>query len=313
MSKPHTKTILLLVGESGSGKSTVAKQYIERHPNFIRLNRDELRIELSTDPMAPKGSNFERFVAKIEKSRATEALKKGLSVLVDNTHLNPNTRAGWEDFARHKAEFKIWRMSTSLEDCIARDNLRTGSNHVGRAVIERQFLMSGRLPIDRNKKIVLVDVDGTVADSSGVRSPYDESKVHLDKPYPVIIKLVQELKKDHYIFMVSGRHSTCGDATIEWLGKQQVPFDHIFMRHSFDNRSDVMVKEDILQELLKIVPIEQISQSLDDRWRVISECWRKYGIRCIPVRGTPHHSLNCKYQNLDHKETCIHCHAIGNF
>jgi len=204
-------------------------------------------------------------------------------------------------------------MTTSFDDCVRNDNIRVGKSHVGRAVISRQFLLSKRLPFDINRPIILVDIDGTVSNSDGIRSPYDELHVGKDKIYPVIVKWVQSLYEDHTIFFVSGRHSTCGDSTINWMNRNNIPFHHIFMRHGWDNRSDFIIKEEILNELLGMVPKDQIKFTIDDRNRVIADCWRKNGLMCIPVRGTPHHSLNCPNVGIDQKKTCEFCGAIGNF
>ncbi len=309
----HTRELVIMVGESGSGKSTIAKKMATERVNYIRLNRDDLRIELATDPKAPKGRNFESFVSKIQMSRAGIALKEDKSVIIDDTNLNPNTRAKWEKFAQHKASFRQYRLMTSLEDCILNDNKRSGKAHVGRAVIERQFLMSGRLPIDLTKKIILCDIDGTVSNSEGLRSPFDESKVINDRVYPVIANWLRNLYNSHNIFLVSGRHSTCGEDTISWFNNNNIPFHYIFMRHGWDNRKDFIVKEEILNELLKIVDKNQIEFCIDDRNQVIQNCWRKNGIKCIPVRGTPDHSLKCPNFGIDQKETCSFCGAIGNF
>jgi len=310
------QTILLLIGESGSGKSTFARQYILDHPDFIRVNRDELRIELAAMPNAPRGRKFEDFVAATERNRSISALKSGKSVLVDNTHLNSNTVNKWQNLSVDGIEFQIQlhRMTTSLEDCIQNDLKRKGTNgYVGRAVVERQFLLSGRLLLDLSKKIVLVDVDGTLANSDGIRGPFEENRVDEDQVYPVIADWVRNLYLDHTVCIVSGRHSTCGPKTVEWLQKNNIPFHHIFMRHGWDSRKDYIVKSEILNELLQLVPKEQIKMVLDDRPQVIQQCWKANGVFCIPVRGVTKHSENCSYYDMHQKYTCPMCGAIGDF
>jgi predicted kinase len=319
----HSRKILLFQGESGSGKSTVAKQFVEDHPNFIRLNRDDLRLELANDPNAPKGGKFERFVALVEKSRADKALKDGFSVVLDNTHLNPNTVDSWRNFARHKAEFDIYRMTTPMEECILRDSKRVGKAHVGMAVIHRQFLMSGRLPIDLSKKIVICDIDGTIMDHRGIRSPFDESKVLLDKPFQKIIDEVNKYHDSgHTVIIISGRHSTCGDDTISSLKNNGVNFDFIFMRHMWSNEHDFIVKQQILDELLNVVPKELIIKILDDRPAVIKQCWLKNNLPIQPVYNgelipidewTTDHSKQCKFVPFPKLGRCPDCGAIEEF
>ena len=319
----HTRKLLLIQGESGSGKSTFAKKYVEDHPTYIRINRDDLRIELADEPNAPKGGKFERFVSLVEKSRVDKALKENKSVILDNTHLNSNTVDGWRNFARHKAEFDIYRMQTPMEECILRDSKRIGKSHVGTAVIHRQFLMSGRLPIDLSKKIVLSDVDGTLMDCHGIRSPYDESKVLLDKPFQNIIN---EVNKYHdagnTVIIVSGRHSTCGDDTITSLTKHGVKFDFIFMRHMWDNNHDYIVKQQILDQLLNVVPKEQIIKIWDDRPQVVKQVWLKNNLPIQPVfknqlipinEWTTVHDKNCKFIATNRFGRCPDCEALEDF
>lgn len=308
----HSRKLMLMIGESGSGKSTWAKQKVaESNGTWIRVNRDDLRIEFP--------DKSEREIEKIEKHRAAEALAQDINVLVDNTHLNPNTVEKWRNFANHKAAFDIYRMTTPLHECRRNDAGRSGKACVGRSVIERQFLSSGRLQTlldakESGKKIVIVDVDGTVADMRGVRGPFEEHRVFEDKQYQVIIDWVNALAEDHIILFVSGRHSTCGPDTCAWLSKHDVLFDHIFMRHSWDDRSDVIVKQEILDAILQYVPKSQIAFVLDDRPKVVS-MWKKNGLTCYPVRGTTHHNPVCPNFTLSGpiKTDCQHCGAIGDF
>ena len=354
----HTRELLLLVGEAGCGKSTIARKLVEEK-GYVRVNRDDLRIELAPlvkdaslrsvfqEEVAIKeagvfiprkfkggvaGRDFEDLVAKVERARAAYALSLDKNVVVDNTHLNPNTVDKWRHFANHKAAFRIYRLDTPMEECIRRDALRTGSAHVGRAVIERQFLVSGRHPVFQRltpeTSVYLYDVDGTVAnhmDAQGnsLRSPYGLN-VEVDTPWMGVIEEIQNLytQPNVLMFAVSGRKSMAGDATWEWLNKYEVPRDGLFMRHSFDNRSDVLVKQDILNELLRWVPLEQIKGVIDDRPRVVNECWRKAGVPVRPVFGgkflTPEefttvHCEGCSYADKEDYRRCPDCHALENF
>lgn len=81
---PTRQEILLLVAPPASGKSTLALSLVQRHPNYVRVNRDEL------------GS------LQACLQLAEEALRGGKSVVVDNTNINNVTRATWVKFV---AEF----------------------------------------------------------------------------------------------------------------------------------------------------------------------------------------------------------------
>lgn len=291
----HTRKLILMVGESGSGKSTAAKELAAK-TGALRISRDDLRLELRPGWTGPtKGRAFEEFVIKTQFARAEEALKNDQDCLIDDTNLNENTRQKWEKFAKHKAEFDIYRILTDHKECIRRDAGRTGAAHVGRSVIDRQFLESGRIFIDPNQPVIIVDVDGTVADHSGIRSPFDESLVHLDKPHlDIIADVNKEYDAGKTILIVSGRHSTCGDATADWLDNQGAKFHHIFMRHAWQNESDVLVKQQILNAIIKIIPKEQIEYVVDDRLRVIRDTWMWNGLTVKMVKNGKY----CKFEDL---------------
>lgn len=355
----HTRELLLMVGESGSGKSTIARRLVVEK-GYVRLNRDDLRIELKscikdaasraklqTEPailaagiFVPKsfkngseGRDFETFVSKVERARAAFALDQDLNVVVDNTHLNQNTVDKWWQFVNHKAKFRIYRMDTPMNECIRRDAGRTGISHVGRAVIERQFLKSGRHPAFNNfnseTKVYLFDIDGTTAtymDENGrsMRSPYSLN-VEVDRPQINVIRELQNLyaQQNVLMFAVSGRKSTCGDATWAWLDRYEVPRDGLFMRHSFDNSSDVMVKREILKEILTNIPKHQIAGVIDDRPRVVRDCWMAEGLPVRPVYDdqfltpeefTTTHVEGCMYADMGYRRCPnLMCRALGDF
>lgn len=319
----HSRKLTIFIGESGSGKTTIAKKMCENNPNLVRLERDELRLELANDPNAPKGGKFERFVSMAQASRADKALSEGKSILISDTNLNPNTVEKWRNFARHKAEFDIYRVMTPMDECILRDSKRTGKAKVGMAVIHRQFLMSGRLPIDKEKKIILCDVDGTLSDHRGIRGPYDENKVLLDKPFQNIIDEVNKYHDSgHTVIIISGRHSTCGDDTVIWLRNNGVKFDFILMRHMWDNQSDFIAKQQILDELLNVVPKENIVKVFDDRPQVLHHTWLKNNLPIQPVWNNQlipieewmtKHSEHCNAKLQKGYGRCPDCGAIEEF
>jgi predicted kinase len=81
------------------------------------------------------------------------------------------------------------------------------------------------------------------------------------------------------ILLVSGRPiDPCGIPTEDWLSAHGIKYDHLFMRQGGDHRSDVIVK----QEILDLLPIDQIDYVLDDRNSVV-EMWRKNGLFCLQV------------------------------
>jgi predicted kinase len=190
---------------------------------------------------------------------------------------------------------------------------------------------------------VLVDVDGTLATFTDLktgkqlRGPFEEHKVDVDHVMEVVAEWVRALYPFYNICIVSGRHDHCGDMTCDWLEMNGIPFDHILMRYSGDNRSDAPVKEEILKELQAVVgadhgaytrweefsesdevpifalPKQGIAFVIDDRPRVV-RMWQSMGIPVFPVRGWVHHTPGCAYENAETGyRTCPDCGALEDF
>lgn len=128
------------------------------------------------------------------------------------------------------------------------------------------------------QNIYLCDIDGTLADHQGIRSPYDESKVHLDKPLPTC-KIINSLIQSNYtIIFFSGRTEVCKDTTIEWLAKHLIlnPTSiNLYMRKNGDNRADDIIKKELYNTY--IVNKYNVLGVFDDRLRVI-RMWESLGL-----------------------------------
>jgi predicted kinase len=334
--------MVVMVGVSGSGKSVLSKAWVnEGRGQVVRVNRDNLRSMLYVD--VPWRNDLEDLVRNIQKDAVEQILRLGKTAIIDDTNCVRRTRQRWEELAKeHRVKFREVVMTTPKDVCIERDSKRQGKECVGAAVIEKQFkdlnqfamkqeikvetfcrpvwdrelLNKGgfvrRLP---NRPFVLCDIDGTLADHTGVRSPFDEKKVLLDKTHPVVIEWLRELYKDYNVIIVSGRHDTCGTDTCDWLDAERAPFDYILMRRGGDNRKDFIIKKEILDEIVAAVGKENIAFVLDDRPQVV-KMWREEGLRVFPVAGTPDHTERCTFLQTSPKKgwrKCPSCWALETF
>ena len=76
--------------------------------------------------------------------------------------------------------------------------------------------------------IFAFDIDNTIC--KGIEKSNDSKACSKAKPIKRIIKIIQDLKtKGHQILIFSHRKSSTKSATIEWLKKNQVPFDQLVL------------------------------------------------------------------------------------
>jgi predicted kinase len=275
---------VILSGLPGSGKTTIAKTL--EGMGYVRINWDDMRERPSQSQKA------ERAMQAKGKEIAFNALKAGVNVVIDNTNLSQSTRQSWIQLIQSAGANAVFRaVNTPVNVCIERD--KTREKRVGRAVIERMALFSNRLRFGLKDNLVLVDMDGTLADCEHRRHHVAGRNKNWmaffkgcseDPPVDFVVRWVREIKRDptYKVLIVSGRPTDIsGIATEEWLARHDVPYDHLLMRNMHDTRADTIVKE----EILNLLPKEQIQFVIDDR-NVVVEMWRKHKLRVIqPAEG----------------------------
>lgn len=307
------KKVLILTGLSGSGKSTFARQFCAESPNWLRVNRDDLRRSLlpvslpeywQTWPDHEK-NRIENLVNELQKTAILDGLARGWHILIDNTNLKLSYL---NDFRKlltghfDEVEIRYVLIDTPVDECIRRDENRTDS--VGKAVIQKQAeqlaIMKKNFKfrtetLKRNPvfqriqdktlpRCVLVDIDGTVA-AMGNRSPFDWHKVGVDTPKWPIINLVKALRASGYaIVFFSGRDSVCRDETTTWLSQyfdwQESEYE-LFMRSERDNRKDAIIKQELFEK--HIVGRYYVELVVDDRQQVVDMWRRTLGLTCVQV------------------------------
>lgn len=274
----------MMSGLPASGKTTYARELVDTG-NSGRINRDDLRAMVFNGVWTGKR---EGVIVDIEKAIAEVLIKHKITPVIDDTNLTDGHRAMWSGFAKaHDVAFETYDLDPGHFTCVRRDELRNRS--VGEAVINRMALKAGRIDF-HGLPIVLVDIDGTLADGTHrqghLKGPRKDWKTYYsllseDEPIDFVVRWVRELSKDHIICLVSGRPDTYQHETLAWLRKHHIPFNFLFMRAGNDKREDYIVKE----EILNMLPRELIQFAIDDRPQVIEKCWRKNGIKVYPVAG----------------------------
>lgn len=118
--------LYVMIGIPGSGKSTYAKQYL-KDKYTIYVSRDEIRyglLEEADEYFSKEKTVFDIFIQKIQ-----DALNNGYNVIADATHTYIGARLklfSALDIDTTKTEVIGIVMQTPLEECIKRNQLRTG-------------------------------------------------------------------------------------------------------------------------------------------------------------------------------------------
>lgn len=140
-------------------------------------------------------------------------------------------------------------------------------------------------------KIIIVDIDGTVADithrlSHIEKKPKDWNsffdEVDGDKPIQEVIDAVKHLSEKYNVVFCTGRKDAVRSKTETWLKKYfGTGFKfQLLMRRNNDFRSDDIVKPELLSKA-GIKP-EDVAIAFDDRSSVVKK-WRSLGIKTFQV------------------------------
>lgn len=286
---------IVYVGAAGSGKSTVARNAVAGRTDAVIVERDIIRATHGLPPIGDKDQ--ERFVTKVQNSQIEAALLDGMEVHVSNTNTNKGIRNSLiKQIHKYGADVEVVIVHPPL-DVVLAQNAQRGDAAVPEHVVRKMWQsvesqragIESEYPVERyapyshdatKSPVYCVDLDGTIADCTGIRSPYDYTKVGLDRPIRDVCGIVNDLSKTAEIIFVSGRKDTCRSDTLYWLRKQ---FDfpiRLYMRKADDDRADYIVKNEIYDE--RIIPMHNIFGVLDDRQQVVTHL-RSRGITVLQV------------------------------
>ena len=305
--------VILCKGIQASGKSTWSRDLSLTNPSFIRISKDDLRNMLDANKFA---LGNEAFVSSISDQILKTALRKGLNVVIDNTHLRASCFTdicklveGFANESNVTVEVSEKFFPIALDEAIKRDLKRVGRASVGSEVIratwkrymsnpniskERVVIFGGRshginvvptyIGDHKNPQAIICDLDGTAA-LIGARSPFDATRCdELDIPNIPVIQTVQLYHDAGYkIVFLSGREDKSREPTLRFI-KKHVPtlvnFE-LHMRKTGDMRKDSIIKRELWDA--QIAPRFNVLFVMDDRNSVV-ELWRnEIGLTCFQV------------------------------
>lgn len=129
--------LFLTMGAPGSGKSTWCKNHFnDKKVSYV--SRDEIRFSLVAEDeeyFSKENEVFRQFVYEIN-----DALKLGIDVVADATHLNAASRNRVISLIKTPVdEINVIWIKTPLEIALERNEGRTGRTYVPKSVIRRMF------------------------------------------------------------------------------------------------------------------------------------------------------------------------------
>jgi len=307
--KNKNQKLIILVGISGSGKSTWATNYIKNHPNTVRVNRDDMRKQilgkLTQDYYSKSNSSarieLEKHITVLQNEQIRYWLLKGYNVIADNTHLRDNDIKNYKIKFQHLASINIKYFSIhklqAKERVLNREECTLNElNYIDHQEKQYEKIFLGKntnnsytkrtiIPSSYNPNLpncYIVDIDGTIADCTGVRSPYDGSKLHLDEPIGPVRNVLNSIEDIAEIIYLSGREDKWRDKTKKWILDNGFPDPiKVYMRKTGDYRRDSTVKEKLYRE--NIEGKYNVLGVFDDRKQVKHECWNKLGLFVFDV------------------------------
>jgi FMN phosphatase YigB (HAD superfamily) len=135
------------------------------------------------------------------------------------------------------------------------------------------------------QKAILVDIDGTLADvehrvhhvQSDTKNwkAFNDGMVH-DELNLWCADLIRAMNKEGYkIVFITGRGESYRE---EWMNKNNIEFDKLYMRPKNDRREDFDVKKELYEKEIK--NIYKVLFVVEDRASVV-KMWREIGLVCL--------------------------------
>lgn len=287
--------VIMLRGLPGSGKTTWAEAWKAENPaQRVVITKDDIGMEIAqvnTKCETPRNKDFRKKIKARQESLIKQALKQGKDVCIADTNLPgevEKTYRVWCDESGIDYTFEVNDsfLDVPLMEVLDRNNKR-GCDMVPESVIFEMYntFIRGRHFLTQNVNnpaCVVFDMDGTLAEK-GDRGIYEWDKVGVDTPNLPIVELARMFADNGYkIVIVSARQATeaCVMATWQWLEANHIPFDDILMRKDGDSRRDWIVKQELLDEVLKSY---YVHLWVDDRFQVVTHI-RSLGINVLQCK-----------------------------
>lgn len=293
--------IIITKGLPASGKSTWAKQYVAENPDFVIVEKDQIRKDdrLFKDGQYVHKRGDESIVLKERDRLIRQALQSGKSVISSDTNLVQKHTTQLTNIARQNNATTevVTFLDVPLKELIDRDARREDS--VGEQVIRRMFheqvkKMPTFLKYDPELPFCVVsDLDGTLTLGPKDRSPYELHKVGNDDLNIGVAHMLDGVAiiKHADVLIFSGRDEVCRPESEAWLEKNDIEYKEFHMRRSDhykvegDPKSGQAPDTDVKAEMIEkyIRGRYNVLLWFDDRPQVANMLRDVYGINVAQV------------------------------
>ena len=141
------------------------------------------------------------------------------------------------------------------------------------------------------RPVVVVDMDGTIADASRREAKFLRRKkkdwpgffrdMENDPPIKEVLARVHELSKRHDIVILTGRPEKYRPQTESWLQQHKVKPMEVLMRRTGDSRPDFEAKGALMRDLLER---RTVAMALDDR-EPVCDSYRELGVYVVQIQS----------------------------
>lgn len=284
--------LILTRGIPASGKSTWAKAWVLSGKDRVRINRDDIRMQLFNKEFGVD----EDAVTAVEDAMITAALKSGRSVVVDDCniqrkYINRLSAIGH----RYGASVRVVQFDIKLSDALDRnakrdrvvpENIirdmfkRLGADLSGS--IESPLTVEKYVPKPGTRKAILVDLDGSLAHMNG-RGPFEWLRVDEDDVDEGVLACINAMRDAGVeVIFLSGRDSAAREKTLFWLAMHGWEDATLHMRAAGDMRKDNIVKYELFDEHIR--DEYNVLFVIDDRAQVV-RLWKQLGLKTFNVSG----------------------------
>jgi predicted kinase len=287
-----------MTGLPASGKSTLARAL-----GVPRFNLDDYRAMLGFRDEWSR--EREHIAVEAMVAGVVAAVDSGHDAVLDNCHVSQKLPKLYKTrFIGRDVVFEVHDLTdVPIEECIARDALRTGSAHVGEDVIRKlaksmavarkggwrltdewmndRPVVEPYVPNESLPRAIGFDLDGTLA-LHVARGPFEFDKMETDA---VNVPVARLLRIYHGIgihpILLSGGQGEYKANRERWLAANDLPYHEFHTRRVGDqSRPDDVVKLELFNEFVR--DRYNMLGIYDDRNRVVA-LWRRLNLLCLQV------------------------------